>query len=188
MDILKPGTGFMEVLEVECVKNEPVWESSLSEYAPLEDLYADHKVKQELVIGPELLQQVQQVAAPVIEVTVKIENGETSEEGLRNCNCKDTALPSVAINKVKHNLSQKDLFQVQNCFVKIQRMILHKEQYICKTCGKTFSRRSIFTYHMRRHLKIKTARKEICNAATNIMKQARIHVNKNNTSLKIIPA
>lgn len=43
----------MELLEVEYIKCEPVWESSLSEseYSPPEDHYPDQKVKQEFVAG-----------------------------------------------------------------------------------------------------------------------------------------
>lgn len=127
---------------------------------------------------------------------MEIESGDIYTEELRNCNVDPdtgviTVLPTktylrpIGVDTVKHCLSQKDLYKVQNCFVKIERMTLHKEQYICKTCGKTFSRRSSCTYHMRRHVKKETTtEKKIATVTTNTTKQTRIRVSKNNTGLK----
>ncbi|XP_061727730.1 zinc finger protein 728-like [Cydia pomonella] len=155
------------------VKKEPDWDAQIlmdckKEFS-LEDesvracveLYVDHLVKNELVLGPELFQRADSAYAaanvldPSLLKTCKQEPGFKSkcnqmQPQLRDCFVRLERLPTSKIKLARHKHAHAN--HDSNSRIKYnQNKPAVSKTYNCKTCGEEFSVKSLFIQHLRQH-------------------------------------
>ncbi|XP_063372217.1 zinc finger protein 813-like [Cydia amplana] len=183
------------------VKKEPDWDAQIlmdCKKESLEDesarafveLYAEHLVKNELVLGPELFQRsdsayaAQNVRDLSLLKTCKQEPGlesqcnqMQSEPQLQDCFIRLERIPTSKIKLARHKQanSKQDSKSRLKCN---QNKPTISKTYNCKTCGEDFSVKRLLTQHLRLHSKPHKC--EVCNLTfadeTHLRRHSLLHI------------